>query len=607
MRVARTSIVGRKDVHQDTARLLPYASPVEMTPSSEESTPQPLNRGGLPPNAWAFATVIQARFRGARVRRAVHRWLGRAVGVPDLARAKAHARSLLPHDQDGRLLPLSCPIECFTVFGAGVYAYMRWTVLMKRVYFVAFLFSIANMVNNIFGGELTEGTWLSVPTIGNAKQLNAAYGASEVLVLGTFMWGMFAAVKIVRKEEALLQPLHTPGEQTVMLRGLPPHATRQSLVHCMSRYGEVSHAVLAAPIRPTLLRMPERARLLQQVLTARIELFLRGQTHPHSKRYPASAKLSTPASMKSAKTDTPGTGMKTVARAEAAATAAAAAAATGRQAPKALKGHEQRRAALVARVEAATKNLHAHDETSAEMLRQVRGGTGGGVAAIGERRTALVPTPCGTLRVGESGRGGVAFVTFTEPNAAARAITAIKDAHVHGMIRNELAPLFDRPVEDVEADGADVGGAARGTRARIEPAGGDGNGALRISARRAPEPSDVTWEDLHVGYMEKLWRQFFSTLAMLAIACVGTVIIAGVMYVNGTQVYTSLINLPGGFEGFVLSSGLQLGMALPIILGNVILFFSVPQVRHLPIPPHTSPHLPTPPHTSPHLPTSLLA
>ena len=26
-----------------------------------------------------------------------------------------------------------------------------------------------------------------------------------------------------RKEEALLQPLHTPGEQTVMLRGLPSH------------------------------------------------------------------------------------------------------------------------------------------------------------------------------------------------------------------------------------------------------------------------------------------------------------------------------------------------------------------------------------------------
>ena len=37
------------------------------------------------------------------------------------------------------------------------------------------------MVNNIFGGELAEGrTWLSVPTLGNARKLNASYGASEV-------------------------------------------------------------------------------------------------------------------------------------------------------------------------------------------------------------------------------------------------------------------------------------------------------------------------------------------------------------------------------------------------------------------------------------------
>ena len=53
---------------------------------------------------------------------------------------------------------------------------------------------------------------------------------------------------------------------------------------------------------------------------------------------------------------------------------------------------------------------------------------------------------------------------------------------------------------------------------------------------------------------------------MLAIACVGTVIITAVMYLNGKGIYISLITLPGGFEGFVLSTAMQLGMALPIIL-----------------------------------------
>ena len=215
-----------------------------LAPAAVKTPPKPFAPSAMPESAFTCAKLIQAHFRGARVRRGVNRWLGRAVGVPDLARAKAHARSLLPHDQEGRLLPLTCPIECFTVFGAGVYAYMRWTVLMRRVFLISFLFSVANMVNrllltahcialpranhestwcsqvnNIFGGELSEGTWLSIPTIGNAKKVNASYGASEVLVLGTFLWGMFAAVKIVRMEEALLQVwLPCPS---VGCRGLP--------------------------------------------------------------------------------------------------------------------------------------------------------------------------------------------------------------------------------------------------------------------------------------------------------------------------------------------------------------------------------------------------
>ena len=597
----------RKDplADNDTARLLP-ASPMEMTPGASSENSTPLAPHALPPNAWAFATLIQARFRGARIRHQLHRWLGRAVGVPDMERAKAHARSLLPHDQEGRMLPLSCPIECFTVFGAGVYAYMLWAVLMKRVFFVAFLFSVANMVNNIFGGELSQGSWLSVPTIGNAKELNAAYGASEVLVLGTFVWGMFAAVRIVRKEEALLQPLHTPGEQTVMLTGLPLHApaggggaaggpsaslSHDALVESMGLYGDVSHAVIAAPIRPTLLRMPERARLLQQLLTARIELFLRGKSHPQSKRFPA----------KSARgVDTPAT-VRTMARAEAAATAATAAAATGRHAPTALNGHEQRRSALVARVETATRTLQAHDDESARMLRAARGGGLGGADA---QPMAHVPTPCGTLTVRERGRqGGVAFVTFTEPAAAERAISGINDAQATGILQHELAPLFvpttsgdDEAMADGRAAGgggaAGGGAAGRGARARVAPGGADATaGGGKIHARRAPEPSDVTWENLHVGPMERLWRQFFSTLAMLGIACVGTMIITAVMYLNSTGVYASLVNLPGGFEGWLLSSAMQVTAPPAAFAAPISRLFSS---RHLLTP---SPHAFARPHT----------
>ena len=61
------------------------------------------------------------------------------------------------------------------------------------------------MVNNILGRGLNEGTWLSMPTIGNARQINASYGAADLLVLGTLVWGMFAAVRIVRTYAANLK------------------------------------------------------------------------------------------------------------------------------------------------------------------------------------------------------------------------------------------------------------------------------------------------------------------------------------------------------------------------------------------------------------------
>ena len=83
--------------------------------------------------------AVAAHFRGKAFRAKWYGKLGAAIGMPDLAVAKEHAKSLLPHAQDGQLLPLSCPIECFQVFGSGVYAYMRWAQLMKRIFFVCFL------------------------------------------------------------------------------------------------------------------------------------------------------------------------------------------------------------------------------------------------------------------------------------------------------------------------------------------------------------------------------------------------------------------------------------------------------------------------------------
>ena len=236
-----------------------------------------------PDVAGSTPASAEKHIRGWLTRGRFQRHLRRAVGVPDLERAKEYAHYLLPKDQDGELLPLTCPIKCFTVFGAGVYAYMRWCVLMKRIFFVAFLFSFPNMIDNIYGDGLQVKNWLSVQTIGNARSLTAAYGAAELLVLGTLLWGLFTAVEIVRKQETRLQPRETPGERTVILSGLPRRCPRAELpsrvARAMGRYGEVTRVVVARPIRDLLLRMPARHALLHRLRIARVERFLCAAGH----------------------------------------------------------------------------------------------------------------------------------------------------------------------------------------------------------------------------------------------------------------------------------------------------------------------------------------
>ena len=102
------------------------------------------------------ALKIQKRVRGHLVRAKIKERLDRAVAPPNLKRAIEHAESLLPHDQAGRQLPLSCPIKCFQVFGAGVYTYMLFVRTMRTVFLVAFVLSLANMIYNTTGGELHE-------------------------------------------------------------------------------------------------------------------------------------------------------------------------------------------------------------------------------------------------------------------------------------------------------------------------------------------------------------------------------------------------------------------------------------------------------------------
>lgn len=82
----------------------------------DEPPPNAAKAAGLnkPTKAEASAAErIQARARGQRSRQRMRAELTRAFLPPDLERAKAHARAMLPRLPNGDLLPLNCPMRCF--------------------------------------------------------------------------------------------------------------------------------------------------------------------------------------------------------------------------------------------------------------------------------------------------------------------------------------------------------------------------------------------------------------------------------------------------------------------------------------------------------------
>ena len=228
---------------------------------------------------------IQKCYRGYIARWRVANTLFALSGKPSLQRAREYKRSMQPHtveadeEQKHKIvpLPLSCPIECFQVFGEGIYVYMLWMRMMKRTFAVAFALALSNMAHNWAGKDQLAfcggNCWLSVHTIGNVESLNASYGVSELLVLLVFLYAMFASLSIVRAEEGRQRSERTNltlADHTVLLQGLPAvPPTKAALAEAMAEHGAVHSVHIAYAIRDVLLRMKERKLLMQDMHAAR--------------------------------------------------------------------------------------------------------------------------------------------------------------------------------------------------------------------------------------------------------------------------------------------------------------------------------------------------
>ena len=222
---------------------------------------------------------LSAAWRGHAIRRATLTQVAALVAKPSLQVSRQVQRAALPRDHEGKLLPLTASIDCFKVFGSGVYSYMEWQRFMFVTFSLAFAVVLPSMVSNVSGSNLENASWLTKGSLGDVKAaaFNASYGAVELIVLSIFVISLFRGRDIIAAAKDQVDhydPEEAPEETTVWLRGLPPRiqaAVLQSQLEC---FGECTQVVLARKDGVLLKRLSARQHLLEnlQHLTALLYL-----------------------------------------------------------------------------------------------------------------------------------------------------------------------------------------------------------------------------------------------------------------------------------------------------------------------------------------------
>ena len=496
------------------------------------------------------SSKIGSLWKGHLVRAAIKDQLSSVVSEPSIKASKAAQTASLPRDDKGKLLPIFCSVECFKVFGAGVYAYMRWQQYMAWVFGIAFAFACPNMLFNAFGGALPEGAGgVVVTTLGNVTSLNITYAVVEFFVCLTFLVALFhgrrlleAAQEQVREEEA---QLGGPSESTAWVRGLPADVKASDLKERLAaHFGDVRHVVIAYANRELLLRMAKRKPLLEDLYYRQALVYL------------------------------------------------------ARHARRPNQSNVKR---LFEKLEAARARLQEHDQMTAKMAKQKYPCTGDafvtfvsaeacracidhfGTRTQLSRDLQVIKTGVTALPGGHETERAVQLVSSGARHITSSLRSAAMMTRMHAACRGlggggggaAVAPCsLDGAVERRGVGAADGGAVKSSPRPPLPelPAG--------LSSQAAPEPSDILWEGLSTSERERFWRQAGSTALTTLIACLGTAIIAVVTFFQGSglldQFITSLVDRPEGIVGIIFSLAMSLFAALPCIVGNVILFATTP-------------------------------
>lgn len=193
-----------------------------------------------------------------------------AFEPPSLDVARATAAEMLPHREDGSLLSYATAgLASFDMFGVEVSSYMRFITYTGRVFWIALLLNLSNIISNLEGGQVTD--FLAMHSLNNTTCLGLAYGVIEVLTSALFVGFTFWLRSTVLKhaQTRATRPLPHPAQIPAPLRGsaparscprssrlssgAPPHSLPHVPLHPMRRSQYVSARLLTrCSPRPTL-------------------------------------------------------------------------------------------------------------------------------------------------------------------------------------------------------------------------------------------------------------------------------------------------------------------------------------------------------------------
>ena len=450
---------------------------------------------------------------------------------------------VLPRLEDGALVPLTCPIECFKVFGEGVYSYVVWQRLMMQTFFIIFLIALPNTIHNIEGGGLKDASWMTVHTLGNVDDLNSSYGVVEVMVELTLIFALFYGSRLLAKAHVDFAGDSTQdvvASRSVRLCGLAADTKPNELRAFMSRYGDVRTLTVVRANRPLILRLKARVALLDDVLQQRALVYKLARERRSAQRKRVSV---TAAKVKAQRTELSVAG-----------------------------GHVEK-----------CHDIASDRHGSARHLLLPGGSCGGQSDDAGGQRGGKPHVTLGaaTENVLELAAMAKAMVKGGSVESAERLQKAKLEASIRKLQQfdNMSSELITR-YYPCSGD-AFVSYSSNAEAHAATAAFNSGHGLRGVIARQPPEPSDIQWENVPCSRTERVLRQLVSTTITVLIACFGTVVIAATTLIQGTKLLDQFITHPPGFSGVLTTLLLSLAMVLPVILGNILLFATSPPLADL--------------------------